>query len=169
MDSKTIPWLLKVAEEWKIDRWVHCGDVVNWGAISYHRSYLSEFTPKQELRRARKQVAELHAAIGKADVMVGNHDCLPSRRMTDVGLDADELLRPYAELWETPKWTWHDRYEDLIIDGSAFRHGDKGRGGKYNSAYLNVQDEHISITQGHWHLQCCTNRVPIKRTKFFAS
>jgi len=146
-----VDFLTATYDRFGCDRVVHIGDVVDWAAISYHRTPLTESTPEQEYEQAKSQVAELYAAFPRAQVTLGNHGALPWRRAEDVGIFADMLKDP-ATMWDTPGWEWLPRYADLEIDGVMYRHGDKALGGKH-AAFRNAQAEFRSVVQGHFHAQ----------------
>lgn len=146
-----VDFLVDTYERYRCNRVVHIGDVVDWGAISYHRTPLTPSTPEEEFHEAKEQLAELYEAFPVAQVTLGNHGALPWRRAEDVGLFAD-LLKDPATMWETPGWEWRPRYDDLEIDGVIYRHGDKSLGGKH-AAYRNAMAEFRSVVQGHHHSQ----------------
>ena len=146
-----VDFLLSTYDRYGCDRVVHIGDVVDWGAISYHRTPLTPSTPEEEYHEALDQVADLVEAFPVADVTLGNHGALPWRRAQDVGL-FPELLKDPATMWKTPGWTWHERYDDFEIDGVIYRHGDKALGGQ-QAALKNAKAEFRSVVQGHHHSQ----------------
>ena len=145
-------FLRQVYDEWGCDRVVHIGDLVDWNSISYHPKHSSLANPDKELKQARKQVAKLYKEFPEADWLIGNHDALPRRKNIDAMIP-DAILRDENDLWGVPNWRVHERFTDLIIDGVIYRHGDKGRGGSVNAAYLNSSAEHSSLVQGHFHAQ----------------
>lgn len=144
-----IPFLEGMARKYQTNRTVLIGDVVDWSSISYHAKPATMSTPLQEYQKTKKQVAAVHKAFPVADVMIGNHDCLPARRIQDIGLP-EVLLKDYAKLWKTPGWTWHPRYDVLEIDGVSYCHGDMGKGGQ-NAAMTNAKENFHSRVQGHLH------------------
>lgn len=146
-----VDFLRETYERFQCNRVVHIGDVVDWAAISYHRTPLTPETPEQEYHRAKAQLAGLVEAFPVAQVTLGNHGALPWRRAEDVGL-FPELLKDPATMWDTPNWEWRPRYDDLEIDGVYYRHGDKCLGGKH-PAFRNAQAEFRSVVMGHHHSQ----------------
>lgn len=146
-----VEFLQETHARFSCDRVVHIGDVVDWAAISYHRTPLTPTTPEDEYHEALEQVAEMYEAFPSLQVTLGNHGALPWRRAADVGL-FPELLKDPATMWRTPGWVWLERYEDLEIDGVIYRHGDKALGGAH-AAYRNAMAEFRSVVQGHHHSQ----------------
>jgi len=146
-----VEFLQETYERFNCDRVVHIGDVVDWAAISYHRTPLTPTTPRDEFYEAKEQVAVLRDAFPVAEVTLGNHGALPWRRAEDVGIIPELLLTPDV-MWDTPEWEWLPRYADLEIDGVMYRHGDKARAGK-TAAFNNALSEFRSVVQGHHHSQ----------------
>jgi len=151
MHPKYIPFLKKIHKKHNCGRVVHIGDIVDWAALSYHEKEAFMPNPVDEFKEAQKQVKALHKAFPKADLLIGNHDSLPSRKASNLGLP-EEVLRDFDRLWQLDGWTIHPRYADLEIDDVIYRHGDKGKGGLM-AAYKNCIAEFKSVVQGHLHAQ----------------
>lgn len=149
MKEGYVDFLKDVQETWDCDTVVHIGDVVDWASISYHEKLPSMPNATSEYHKALDQVSLLYRAFPECTVMTGNHDDLPRRQMTTIGLP-EECLIDYNYLWQTPKWKWMKRYDTHTIDGVLYRHGDSGRGGKY-AALNNAMDNFNSYVQGHTH------------------
>lgn len=159
-------FLTKTKRKYKCDKVVHIGDLVDWASISYHPKAPSLKNSELEFEKAKKQVRELYKRFPEADWMIGNHDSLAERHANDIGLPLS-VLKDYADLWDVPGWATHARYEALEIDGCLYQHGDRGRGGQLNAAFLNAQDEHCSVIQGHFHAQGCVNYLANERNRIF--
>ena len=144
-------FLRDIYKTWKCDTVVHIGDVVDWGAISYHEKDPNAMGPRDEYEQSKKQVAQLYKMFPKAVVMTGNHDSLPKRKATTIGIPS-ELIRQYSDIWETPKWEWKPRYAIHEIDGVLYAHGDRGKGG-IGAALKNAKEHFKSWVQGHLHGQ----------------
>ena len=54
-----VEFLQETYERYNCDRVVHIGDVVDWAAISYHRTPLTPSTPEEEFHAAKAQLADL--------------------------------------------------------------------------------------------------------------
>ena len=134
---------------WKCDRIVHIGDVADFHCISYHEKNPEAPSPEEELKSARKQIAILKKVFKFVDVMIGNHDALPKRKASTLGIPYSLVKKP-AEIWETPNWIWHERFSTLRIDNVLYQHGDRGRGGQ-DAAMLNSKENFASLVQGHHH------------------
>jgi len=151
MHADYLPFLKQMYEKHKCGRVVHIGDLVDWNSISFHDSEAFMPNPVDEFKQAKEQVKTLHSAFPVADLLIGNHDSLPSRQASKLGLP-EEVLRDFGSLWGLDGWTVHSRYADLEIDGVIYRHGDKGKGGLM-AAYKNCIAEFKSVVQGHLHAQ----------------
>lgn len=146
-----VEFLQETYKKWKCKRVVHIGDAVDWSSISYHKKPATLSNPAAEFDLAKAQIARLRDAFPVADVMIGNHDALPERLAEDVRLPVG-VLRDYADMWNTPKWTWHERYGTLDIDGVHYVHGDCGKQGMH-AAFKNCKENFKSRVQGHLHSQ----------------
>lgn len=151
MHSGYIRFLKKIEKKHQCNRVVHIGDLVDWSAISYHEKDPAMPSAGEEYSRAWRQVRQLHKAFPRVDILIGNHDCLPSRKAQTIGLP-EEVLKDFKSLWQLDGWTVHPRFTDLVIDGVIYRHGDKGKGGQV-AAHKNAQAEFSSLVQGHLHAQ----------------
>lgn len=152
MHPKYISFLKRVYKKHNCNRVVHIGDGVDWNAISFHEKDPALPGPQEEYKAAQKQMYKLYTAFPKLDYMTGNHSDLPSRKATMVGLP-NSVIVPFKDLWGVHGWTIHPRYADLKIDGVIYRHGDKGKGGGRNAAFMNAKEQHCSVVQGHLHAQ----------------
>ena len=155
MHNRYPDFLYDIAQCWGVDRCVHIGDGVDNRAISFHAKEVGIHSIEEEIALADKQIAQLVSAIGTdLDYMIGNHSALPSRQASVVGLSKRHIA-PMTSVYESWPATWriHDRYEDLVIDGVIYRHGDKGLSNAYNAAYRNAEKECQSLVQGHLHAQ----------------
>lgn len=151
MHKNYISFLKKIYKKHKCNHVVHIGDLVDWSAISYHEKDVSLPSPVEEYKAAMKQVRQLHKAFPNVEILLGNHDSLPYRKATTIGIP-EEALKSFKDLWRLDGWTIHPRYHDLVIDGVVYRHGDKCKGGQM-AAYKNAVAEFSSLVQGHLHAQ----------------
>lgn len=149
MHPKYIKFLQKIEKEYEPDKIVHIGDLINWNSISYHQTRLNLRDPEAEFRAAYKQVQELYKAFPKVHWLQGNHDQIPRRKALDACLP-DVLFKDDTDLWDLKGWKSYPRYHDLIIDGVIYRHGDKGKGGRF-PAVMNAEQQFCSLVQGHHH------------------
>lgn len=134
-----------LAEKNDVDDVVFIGDVVDWHGISFHAKHPEAPGPKDEYELAKAAVAEWYARFPEAVVTIGNHDERINRLAESVGLPG-AFLRQYADVWNTPGWSWQF---DYTHDDVYYYHG-TGRSGK-TPAYNTAQDMGMSVVMGHIH------------------
>jgi len=161
-----VDFLLDIQELYDCDRVVHIGDMVDWASISYHPKAPSLKNSEAEFAKALKQVQALHKHFPRLDYLIGNHDALSERQAADAGLPV-LVLKDFNDLWGVPEWNVIPRYGHVEIDNVLYQHGDRGRGGQHNSAFLNAQEEHRSVVQGHFHAQAGVNYFANQRSRVF--
>ncbi len=145
---------------------VHIGDLVDWHSISYHEKHHTLSDGEQEFKKAMKQVQTLYRAFPKVSWCIGNHDSLTERKASDLSLPLS-VLKDYKSLWQVSGWEVVPRFGQKVIDGVVYQHGDRGRSGQINGAFLNAQDEHCSVVQGHLHAQSGVLYTANSRTRIF--
>ena len=143
-------FLERTATKYKIDRVAHIGDLVSWSSISYFEKHPNLSNPTREFEKAKRQVAKLTKLFPKADLLLGNHDCLTERQAASVGLPP-EVLRSFNDLWGI-KWRVHPRFSKLVVDGVVLQHGDGGKGGQ-DAALSQAKENFRSTCIGHFHSQ----------------
>jgi hypothetical protein len=126
---------------------------VDFHGISFHTKEFGIPDIEREIQEAREQVQTLCELFPDVDYLTGNHSALPVRQAQEAGLPPSMVLS-LAEILDLPDtWNVLPRYTDLIIDDVIYRHGDKGRSNQTNAAFLNAQNEFMSVVQGHMHSQ----------------
>jgi predicted phosphodiesterase len=161
-----VDFLADTYRNWDCDRVVHIGDLVDFHAISYHASENGTANGEQEVEQARSQIQQLYKAFPKVDWLLGNHDVLPSRRAADIAGWPRGMLRSYTEFWDIPRWTQHNRFTRLDIDGVLYSHGEVGGGGKH-PAILQASKHFQSIVIGHFHSAFGVNWIANENHKVF--
>jgi predicted phosphodiesterase len=134
----------KVYKQYKCNKVVFAGDIIDHHAMSYHESDPDGLSAGNELREAQRMVKPWYKAFPKATVTIGNHDALPMRKAITFGIPK-AMLRSLAEVYETLGWDW---VLEKTIDGVSYIHG-KGYG--KNAALNTCILEQKSIAQGHAH------------------
>lgn len=152
MKTGYVAFLQSVQKQYKPDRIVHIGDLVDWSALTYHERHSDLPGPRDEMRAARRQVARITEAFPKVDILLGNHDCLTDRQMVTAGLPP-ELLRSFADIWRLPRgWTVHERFSSITIEGVAYMHGETGPCGQ-GAALRQAKELFRNVVIGHAHSQ----------------
>ena len=96
---------------------------------------------KDELNLAIKKVAKWYDAFPDADVMIGNHDRMASRKMFTAGVPS-KWIKGYNEVLNTPNWKWH---ESIEYDGVLYEHGEGSK------AFMKARNNMLSSVCGHHH------------------
>ena len=132
---------------------VHVGDIVDFHYSSYHTSEVDAYNPVQEYELALEFTDKLTRLFPHGDLVRGNHDSIPQRKMKDMGL-TEKLLKDENELYGLPEtWTVHDLYYVMEFEGwdadVLVEHGmgSNGKNGAINSAVA----KRCSYVQGHSH------------------
>tara|TARA_R100001463_G_scaffold23670_2_gene56572 strand:- start:741 stop:1448 length:708 start_codon:yes stop_codon:yes gene_type:complete len=134
-----------VKREYKCNRVVFIGDVLDWHSISFHASEPDAHGPTAEHAEAFKGVQRWYKAFPKATVTIGNHDERITRLASTVRIPA-KFIKEYAEIWKTPGWNW---VRDTTIDGVHYHHG-TGLGGA-TPALNAARTAMVSTVVGHVH------------------
>jgi len=151
MHRNYLSFLKKTYDEWDCGKVLHIGDLVDWGAISFHEKHPSASSAKEEYLQAKKQVSKLYEAFPKVDWLLGNHDSLTVRQASSVGI-FEELLKDQRDVWEVPGWTVHPRFAVIEIGGVLFSHGETGKGGMF-AAVKQSRDNFQPTVTGHFHAE----------------
>jgi len=144
--KKYLNFCKKQYRDWGCTKVVFMGDVVDNHAISYHENEFGHMSASDELKEAQRKIKAWVQAFPKADVCIGNHDCLPQRKAKTVGLPP-QWIRDYAEVYQTPNYDWQLNHR---IEGVRYTHGKKS--GK-NAALATATDgaNCRSTVIGHTH------------------
>ena len=132
-------------KEYKVNKVVFIGDIVDNHAMSYHESDPDGFSAGNEIKESRKRLKRWYKAFPNATVTIGNHDLLPERKLFTLGLPK-AILKDYNEIWEVPNWNF---VPEIDIEGVRYIHGIGAAGvsGARNLALKSRQ----SIVMGHSH------------------
>ncbi len=134
-----------LAEKYDCDHYILIGDVVDWGAISFHQKNPNAPAPKDEYKLALARVQKWVKVFPEADVCIGNHDERITRLAETVNIPED-FVRPYREIWKTPEWDWQPEF---IVDDVLYRHGTGSAG--LHPAFTSMTKQFMSTVQGHVH------------------
>lgn len=137
----------KTFKAWKVDTVVHIGDLVDHHALSFHDSEPTLKGANGELMDAREKLKPWYKAFPKLILINGNHDMIPARQLTKIGMDAEVWMKPLKEVYNFPKgWVMEDQ---TMIDGVLYHHGHTscGANGFRNDAKARM----VSTVSGHAH------------------
>ncbi len=145
--DKYLPFCKKLYKKKKCNRVLFIGDIIDNHYSSFHDSDPDGMGAGDELDVAIKRVAKWFRAFPLADVVIGNHDRIVSRKAFSASI-AKRWIRTCPEVLETPSWNFH---ESIIIDEVKYCHGE----GK--KSMQRAQKDMISNVQGHYHTECYVN------------
>lgn len=132
-------------DEWRCNEVVFIGDVSDWHAVSFHAAHPECPGPDDEFKVAKEGIDRWRKAFPRARICIGNHDERIIRLAESVNIPK-RFIREYADIWETPKWTWG---WDFIIDDVYYFHG-TGNGG-IHAAFNAMKKRLMSVVMGHCH------------------
>jgi len=125
------------------------GDMLDFQSVSYHEHDADLMGPAAELKAGQDFVAKLGKIFPKMVITVGNHDCLPARKLKSAGLPL-EMIKSYSDIYQAPKG-WE------FVDSLTIEVGDKYTPDVFVSHglaknVLNVAMQRGQcIFQGHFH------------------
>jgi UDP-2,3-diacylglucosamine pyrophosphatase LpxH len=130
-------------ERFNCNQVVFIGDIIDNHFGSYHEVDSDAWGAKYELEQTIKKVKRWYKAFPKADVMIGNHDQIVSRKAMTGGIP-QQWIKGYSDVLGTPNWKWST---DVVYDNVRYSHGHKS--GKAKTGHK--RDMHSLVT-GHYHL-----------------
>lgn len=145
-------------EKWDCGTVVFIGDIWDGASFSYHEHDADGMSVKEEVLKAKKQLAEWFEVFPVATVLYGNHDLLVARKARTAGL-SQHFIRDLGEIIGAPK-TWNFTHE-FIKDDVKYIHGSIG------NAITRAKDERISIVQGHLHTESFVEWAVSERDAIF--
>ena len=101
---------------------IFIGDILDNHAFSYHEPDPDGLSPGSELIMAKKFVKKWYEAFPNADVCIGNHDRMASRKAMTGGVPS-AWIRSYNDVLGTPNWKW---VETIVYDNVLYEHGEGG-------------------------------------------
>lgn len=148
--QNAIEFLLKTQREYKCNKTIICtGDFFDFHAMSRHNTETDSPGVEEEYRRAKKFAAQFAKAFPFGILVQGNHDVIPQRQMTEIGL-ALSMLKTDTELYGLPK-TWQvKRLFHVIPDKKVLVEHGINSGGKFGSLNTAIF-KRTSYVQSHIH------------------
>jgi hypothetical protein len=99
-----------------------------------------------ELDLAIDKLSRWYKAFPVADVCIGNHDRIITRKAFSSGVPK-RWIKGLSEVLGTPDWRFDTRF---VYDGVQYIHGESGRATK------KAKDDMMSTVQGHRHTEMFT-------------
>ena len=158
-----IKFLAEIKKEFKPDRVINIGDLLDFHAISMHTHDPDLASAGHELTMARKYVKELESIYPQVTEVDSNHSSLVYRRAIKYGMSR-EFLREYGEFLGTKKWKWVDDLTLTMSNGQRcfFTHGRSADVLKLS------QTMGMSAVQGHYHTKFVVSYWANPDNLFFA-
>jgi len=102
---------------------VFIGDILDNHAFSYHEPDPDGMSAGYELEETIKKVQKWYEAFPVADVCIGNHDRMASRKAMTGGIPK-AWIKSYNEVLNTPKWNWVESivYDDVMSSVCGHTH-----------------------------------------------
>ena len=125
---------------------VFIGDVIDNHYASFHDPDPDGLSGGDELDLAIVRLKRWYKAFPVADVCIGNHDRIVTRKAYAGGVPK-RWIKGMAEVLETPNWNYQERF---VYDDVQYIHGESGRATK------KAKDDMMSTVQGHRHTEMFT-------------
>lgn len=132
---------LHIYNKYNCNQVVFLGDILDNHALSTHETSIKAASVEEELDQAIYQLRRWYKAFPNAFVCYGNHDLRSAKRMQSSGIPR-KWMQNLKEVLQTPNWTYAEAF---VINDVLYVHGE-GRKAKNR-----MDDELISVVQGHWH------------------
>lgn len=129
-------------DKYNCNKVIFIGDIIDNHFGSYHESETDAYGGKYELRRCIEKVANWYEVFPEAEVCIGNHDAIVSRKAQTGGIP-EAWIRDYSDVLQTPGWVWAT---DFIHNGVRYTHGHKS-----SRARIAYKRDMMSTVTGHFH------------------
>ena len=142
----SITFLKEIKKEFKPDRIVNMGDLLDFHAISMHEHNPDLYSAGHELDKAKEYIQQLEDIYPEVTEVDSNHSSLVYRRALKYGM-SKQFLKPYGDFLGTRKWKWIDDLTLTMSNGQRcfFTHGRSADVLKVSQAMG------MSAVQGHYH------------------
>mgnify|MGYP003115759917 FL=1 len=142
----SIKFLKEIKKEFRPDKIVNIGDLLDFHAISMHDSNPDLYSAGMELDKAKEYIKVLEDIFPEVIEVDSNHSSLVYRRALKYGM-SKQFLKPYGDFLGTRKWKWVDDLTLTMSNGQRcfFTHG-------RSADVLKVsQTMGMNCVQGHYH------------------
>ena len=146
MHPNYMEFVYDTAVKYRADTIVHCGDLVDHHALSFHTSEPEAHGSEYEAELAQMEVDKIVNMFDDLWLTIGNHDRIPERKAKELGL-GNRYVKRFEDMYGLPSG-WKIT-EDLELDDVLYTHG-LGYGGK-DGAYNGAIKNRMSLVMGHAH------------------
>lgn len=130
-----------------VTRVIHAGDLIDHHALSFHDSEPSLRGAAGEYEAAKEQLQPWFDAFPRLEIIRGNHDKIPARQLTKIGMDPDKFMRPMAEVYGFPPG-WIE-VDNVFSNGVLYHHGETAVG--VGGFRRDSRDRMCNTVTGHVH------------------
>ena len=152
-----LDWCLEQYETFNCNQVIFIGDILDNHAFSYHEPDPDGMSAGLELEQTIEKVAKWYSAFEYADICIGNHDRLASRKSFSGGIPS-AWIKSYNEVLGTPNWNW---VESVVYDNVLYEHGEGGQ------AQTKAKNNLMSSVCGHTHTEAYCKWFVGKRYRIF--
>tara|TARA_R110000822_G_scaffold158970_9_gene298509 strand:- start:2801 stop:3541 length:741 start_codon:yes stop_codon:yes gene_type:complete len=135
---------ISIYKKYKCNKVVFIGDVIDSHYSSFHETDPDGMGGGDELQLAIKKLSRWIEAFPVADITIGNHDRIISRKAFSGGIPR-AWIKTFNEVLGAPQWNFCDK---VVIDGVQYIHGEGG------TAHAKCRADMMPTVQGHLHTQC---------------
>ena len=150
-----LDFCLEQYEAFNCNQVIFIGDILDNHAFSYHEPDPDGMSAGLELKKSIEKVAEWYKAFPNADVCIGNHDLMASRKAMTGGIPA-AWIKTYNDVLGTPNWNWVD---SVVYDNVLYEH--------YGQAQTKAKNNLMSSVCGHIHTEAYCKWFVGKRFRIF--
>ena len=136
---------------------IFIGDILDSHGFSYHEQDPDGLSAGHELSLAIKRIRKWYSSFPKADVCIGNHDRMASRKAMTGGIPS-AWIRSYNDVLGTPKWNWG---ENITYDNVLYEHGEGSQ------AKTKAKNNMMSSVCGHTHTEAYVQWFVGKKFRVF--
>jgi predicted phosphodiesterase len=114
-------WCVGIFDWYGVDTVVHIGDLIDHHALSFHDAEPTLVGAHGEMLDARQRLKPWYKSFPDLTLVLGNHDNIPARQLSKLGMVPESWLRPLSEVYAFPPgWKTVDEIE---IEGVTYHHG----------------------------------------------
>jgi hypothetical protein len=150
-----LDFCLEQYETYNCNQVIFIGDILDNHAFSYHEPDPNGMSAGLELKKSIEKVAEWYKAFPEADICVGNHDLMASRKAMTGGIPS-AWIKSYNDVLGTPNWNWVD---SVVYDNVLYEH--------YGQAQTKAKNNLMSSVCGHIHTEAYCKWFVGKRFRIF--
>ncbi len=145
--------------KYNCNRVIFIGDVIDSHYSSFHETDPDGMGGGDELQLAINKLSRWIDAFPVADITVGNHDRIISRKAFSGGIPK-AWIKTFNEVLGAPDWNFVDR---VVVDNVQYIHGEGG------TASTKCRADMMNTVQGHLHTQCYTQHFVGARFRVFGT